>query len=73
MMAMFAGSGTLIFNIVRRELFFGSTENNHVGFSDKLSPCPPTGIVSNRSPNPAIIGLPFAIAACTDGSASEAW
>src|SRR5690625_5590177 len=36
------------------------------------NPCPPTGVVSNRSPNPAIIDRPFPIASRTEGSDSDA-
>jgi len=35
-------------------------------------PCPPTGEVSMRCSKPAINGLPFAMAAWTDGSDNEA-
>lgn len=36
------------------------------------SPCPPTGVVSNRSPKPAMSGLPRAMASWTEGSDREA-
>src|SRR5688572_25595212 len=35
-------------------------------------PWPPTGTVSERSAKPAISGRPFAMAACTAGSFSDA-
>lgn len=38
----------------------------------KETPKPPTGAVSNRSPNPAMMGRAFAIASCTCGNDNEA-
>ena len=42
------------------------------GRSGSASPVPPTGVVTTRSLEPAISGLPFAMASLTDSSDSEA-
>ena len=37
-----------------------------------INPTPPTGVVTARSPNPAMIGRARAMAACTAGSVGDA-